>query len=116
FFAVQPQTSRNDAGRGLLLKGKGLGNFEEVPGSLCGIKIYGEQRGSAVADYDGDGRVDLAVTQNGAATRLYRNLTAKKGLRIRLSAGPANPRGIGAIVRLAFGEKWGPAREVHGGS
>jgi hypothetical protein len=116
FFAVQNQTSRNDAGRGLLLKGDGRGDFAEVPGSLCGIKVYGEQRGSAVADYDGDGRVDLAVTQNGAATKLFHNLAAKPGLRVRCNAGPANPQGIGVILRLGFGDKWGPAREIHGGS
>jgi hypothetical protein len=116
FFDVQPQTSRNDAGRGLLLKGNGQGSFAEVAGSVSGIKVYGEQRGSAVADYDGDGRVDLAVTQNGAATRLFHNVTAKLGLRVRLNAGPGNPQGIGAILRLGFGENWGPAREVHAGS
>jgi hypothetical protein len=116
FFAVQSQTSRNDAGRGLLLKGDGHGDFAAVPGSLCGIKVYGEQRGSAVADYDGDGRVDLAVTQNGAETKLFHNLTAKRGLRVRCNAGPANPQGIGAVLRLSFGEKWGPAREIHAGS
>ena len=33
--------------------------------------VYGEQRGAAAADYDRDARVDLVVTQNGAATRLY---------------------------------------------
>ena len=68
FFAVQPQASRHDAGRGLLLRGDGQGAFERIDGAQSGIKVYGEQRGSAAGDYDGDGRVDLAVTQNGAAT------------------------------------------------
>ena len=114
FFAVQPQTSRNDAGRGLLLKGKGDGTFTELVHS--GIKVYGEQRGSAVADYDSDGRPDLAVSQNAAATKLYRNLAAKPGLTVRLQGSKGNPHAVGAKLRLDYGQGWGPAREVHAGS
>jgi hypothetical protein len=69
-----------------------------------------------VADYDGDGRVDLVVAQNGAATRLYRNLSAQPGLRVRLAGPPGNPNGVGATLRLGSGEIWGPAREIHAGS
>ena len=116
FFDVQPQASRNDAGRGLLLRGEGNGAFERIDGSESGIKIYGEQRGSAAGDYDGDGRVDLAVTQNGAATMLFHNTRAKPGLRVRLKGAGENPQAIGAILRLGFKSGWGPAREIHGGS
>jgi hypothetical protein len=77
--------------------------------------VYGEQRGAAVADFDGDGRVDLAVTQNAAQTRLFRNVRAKPGLRVRLKGPPGNPSGIGAQLRLKRGEHYGPMREVHGG-
>jgi hypothetical protein len=35
---------------------------------------------------------------------------------VRLSGGEQNPAGIGAVVRLKFGERWGPAREIHAGS
>jgi hypothetical protein len=116
FFAVQPQTSRNDAGRGLLLKGNGRGAFATMDGAQSGIKIYGEQRGSAAADFDGDGRVDLVVSQNGGATTLLHNIGARPGLRVRL-AGPArNPHAIGAVMRLGFENKWGPSREVNCGS
>jgi len=62
-----------DAGRGLLLRGRGDGTLDAVPGQESGIAIYGEQRGCAAADFDGDGRPDLVVTQNGAETKLYRN-------------------------------------------
>jgi enediyne biosynthesis protein E4 len=117
FFATDSYTTRYDAGRGLLLAGDGRGNFRGVPGEESGIKVYGEQRGSAVCDYDADGRVDLVVSQNGAETKLYRNVTAKLGLRVRLEGPPANPQAIGATLRLLGPESTPlPAREVHGGS
>jgi hypothetical protein len=116
FFPVQPAASRLDAGRGLLLRGDGSGGFSSVPGQESGLMIYGEGRGSAVADYDGDGRVDLVVAQNGAATKLYHNLEARPGLRIRLKGPPANPSGVGAALRLLYGERSGPIREIHAGS
>ncbi|MBU6400018.1 MAG: VCBS repeat-containing protein [Verrucomicrobia bacterium] len=116
FFSTQPWTPRNDAGRGLWLRGDGHGGLQPVPGQASGIQVYGEQRGAALCDYDGDGRVDLVVTQNGAATRLYHNVGAKPGLRVRLKGPPGNPHGVGAVIRLRFGEATGPARELHAGS
>jgi hypothetical protein len=116
FFATQPWTGRNDAGRGLWLRGDGQGGLKAVPGQESGVMVYGEQRGAALCDYDGDGRVDLVVAQNSAATKLYHNVRAKPGLRVRLSGPPGNPHGIGAVIRLKFGETFGPAREVHAGS
>ena len=78
--------------------------------------IHGEQRGAAVADYDADGRPDLVVTQNGAATRLFRNRGGRPGLRVRLAGPAGNPEGIGAVVRVRSAQGLGPAREIHGGS
>jgi len=116
FFATAPGISRHDAGRGLLLLGDGRGGFAPVPGQRSGMAIYGEQRGAAVADFDQDGRVDLAVGQNGGETKLYRNVTAKPGLRVRLSGPPGNPDGIGATIRVGDGTRFGLAREIHAGS
>ena len=116
YFAVDGDTSRYDAGRGLWLAGDGKGGFRAVPGQKSGVKVYGEQRGSAVCDYDGDGRIDFVVSQNGAETKLYRNTAAKPGLRVRLAGPSGNPVGVGAVLRLVSGGKSGPAREVHAGS
>ena len=80
-----------------------------------GIAIAGDQRGAATSDYDGDGRPDLAVSQNGAATTLWHNKRAKPGIRVRLDGGPANPLGIGAQLRVLAGSARGPVREVHAG-
>ena len=116
YFAVRPEDGRSDAGRGLLLRGDGKGGFVAVPGPDSGIVVYGEQRGCALADYDGDGRVDLVVTQNNDETRLFHNVRAQVGLRVKLAGPPGNPDGIGAVVRLEFGGRSGPAREVQAGS
>ncbi|MBE7504112.1 MAG: VCBS repeat-containing protein [Verrucomicrobiales bacterium] len=116
FFGVDADTSRYDAGRGLWLQGDGHGGFRAVPGQESGVRVYGQQRGAAVADYDGDGRVDLVVAQHGAQTRLFRNTRGQPGLRVRLTGPAGNPWGIGAVVRLRFGERWGPAREVQAGA
>jgi hypothetical protein len=117
FFAVNPGGSRWDGGRGLWLKGDGNGGLRAVPGQESGIKVYGEQRGAALSDYDQDGRIDLVVSQNGAATKLYQNVRGQPGLRVRLRGPDGNPRGIGAVMRLVFGHgQYGPARETHAGS
>ena len=116
FFANQPEVPRFDAGRGLLLKGDGTGSFRAVPGQESGIFIYGEQRGAAIADFDGDGRIDLAVGQNSGPTKLFRNRGGRPGLRVHLRGPSGNPSGIGAQLRLHFGERLGAIREIHAGS
>jgi len=115
FFPTQPETSRCDAGRGLLLRGSGKGQFEAVPGQNSGILVYGDQRGCALADYDGDGRLDAAFGQNAGPTKLYRNKTGRPGLRVRLKGTPENPHAFGASLRLRFANGWGPLHELQCG-
>ena len=116
FYAVNPEEWRSDAGRGMWLKGDGKGGMEVVDGAESGVKVYGEQRGSALGDYDGDGRIDLVVSQNGAQTKLYRNVRGKPGLRVRLKGPAGNPKGVGAQIRIERGREKGPVREVKAGS
>ncbi|MDB6035170.1 MAG: ASPIC/UnbV domain protein [Verrucomicrobiales bacterium] len=116
FFASQPETPRYDAGLGLILKGDGKGNFAALSSKLSGIQIYGEQRGAALADFDRDGRLDLAVGQNGGETKLYHNLQAPPGLRVRLVGPSGNTGAVGSRLRLLSGGQPGPMHEIHAGS
>src|SRR5262249_20149517 len=48
--------------------------------------------------------------------KLYHNVGAAPGLRVKLKGVPGNPSAIGAVMRLQFKTHQGPAREIHAGS
>jgi hypothetical protein len=116
FFPTALGIPRYDNGRGLLLLGDGQGGLRPLPGQESGLLVYGDQRGAAYADFDGDGRLDLAVSQNAGATRLFHNHLAKPGLRVRLEGSASNPDGVGAQIRIVYADRMGPVREVQSGS
>ena len=116
FFPTARGSSRLDAGRSLWMRGDGLGGLVSVSGQRSGVQVWGDARGAGLADFNGDGRVDLAVAQNGAATRLFENVGGVPGLRVRLSGTGPNPVAIGAVMRLVYEDHRGPAREVRLGS
>lgn len=116
-FAVSEGMSRIDNGRGLVMFGDGNGKFTALSGDTSGIKIYGEQRGAALGDLNKDGKIDLAVSQNGAETKLFLNNTANQGYRVKLQGPESNRDGVGSALRLVYenGEK-GPLREIQSGN
>ena len=116
FFATAVGIPRYDAGRGLLLLGDGTGALVPQGAERSGIAVYGDQRGAAFSDIDGDGRLDVVISQNGAATRLFRNHGARPGLRVRLQGPSSNPDAVGAQIRLVFDGNMGPVREIQSGS
>jgi enediyne biosynthesis protein E4 len=63
-------------------------------------------RGAAVADFDGDGKLDIVVTVLGGRPELWRNVSpgANHWLDVRLIGSRSNRDGIGAIIRA--GNQW----------
>jgi len=117
YYDVRPGTPRYDAGRGLWLRGDGAGGFTAASAYESGIRVYGDGRAVALADFDLDGRVDVAMGVNGGETRLFRNVRARPGLRVRLHGSPGNPDGVGAVLRVEYADgTLGPARVVSAGS
>lgn len=117
FFGTASDLSRDDAGNGLCLLGTGQGRFVALSADRSGIRIPGEQRGAALADFNQDGRVDIAVSQNSSSTRLYQNLGAKPGIRVSLQGEAGNPDGVGSQMRLLYkNDRKGPCRSVQSGS
>jgi hypothetical protein len=55
----------------------GNGKFEAVDAGLA--KTRGAHRGAAVADFDGDGRLDVVVSRIGEEAELWRNVTPDAG-------------------------------------
>jgi hypothetical protein len=77
------------------------GKFEEVPAGLgSSVEV---SRGSATADYDNDGDLDLAIVNSAGRFQLLRNEVgaANRWVGFRVRGGPSIPREmIGAVVEL----------------
>jgi Na+-translocating ferredoxin:NAD+ oxidoreductase RnfD subunit len=98
-----------DAGPVQVLAQRDDGSFvgaDVVPG----LRLNG--RGLAAADYDNDGRVDLAVGSIGGRLALLRN-TAPRGHWVEVAVAPFSP---GAVVTATLADGRRMVREVQAGS
>ena len=110
---------RMDAGHGLLLLGDGEGSLNAIPSTASGIRLKNEQRGTATADFNQDGKMDLAVLERGKGAHLFVNQTEHTGVTVSLEGPSANPHCIGARlqkINLQTGNVYGPAKEIQSGS
>src|SRR5215510_3482114 len=92
-YAQRPQLFRN----------RGNGTFEELkPAPQSGLARPIVGRGTAYADYDNDGDLDLLLTTNQGAAYLLRNDTPRTGhfLRVVTQGTRSNRDGIGARLHL----------------
>ena len=117
FFAIASGYPRLDSGRGLLLLANKSYELIPQPAQYSGIQIYGSQRASVAADFNLDGRLDLAVTQNAGPVVHLENRSAPVGLRVVLRTDDANTFAIGANVRAQYRDgSFGPIFPVLAGS
>ena len=83
----------------------GAGFFEmarQACPDLCGPFVG---RGGAHADFDGDGRVDVAIVVHGGSPVLLRNVSPEPGhwIRVRLRQAGTNTRALGARIEVRAG-------------
>ena len=85
------------------------GGFRRVPPQKAGEDLYEPMagRGSAFADIDSDGDLDVLITQVGGPPRLLRNdqNTGANWVRVKLEGSRANRDAIGAWLWLKVGNR-----------
>ncbi|MGY9045746.1 hypothetical protein P775_04445 [Puniceibacterium antarcticum] len=84
-----------------LLMQQADGTFVEAAAE-AGVATTDRSRGAALADFDGDGRLDLLVSNRRAPLELYRNVTADTGhwLQVALTQPGGNRNAVGALVTV----------------
>ncbi len=88
-----------------LFRNLGRQQFEDVSAkSGPALQRTMVARGAAYGDYDGDGDLDILVSVNGGAARLFRNDGAARSnvLRVQTVGTTSNRDGIGAKIEIAL--------------
>jgi len=101
--------------RSFLFLNNGDGTFRDVTRE-AGIDNPFDARGATLADFDGDGFLDVFITNERGPLRVYRNQgNDNHWLKVKLVGSRSNRDAIGARVRVVVGGKE-QVREVNGGS
>ncbi|MEZ5911278.1 MAG: CRTAC1 family protein [Paracoccaceae bacterium] len=95
-----------------LLMQKPDGSFAEMA-DRAGVATMARSRGAALADLNGDGRLDIVVMNRRAPMEVWQNVTEGTGhwLAIEPRMPGANSRAVGAWVEMHAGD-WREAQEV----
>jgi hypothetical protein len=103
FYGVPPDRSRFDAGQGVILLGKGNGDFAPLEANESGMQLHGEMRSAVAADFDKDGRTDLFVGIRHERARYGGNVGGRVGPVVRWEGPAGNRQAIGAMLRVIDG-------------
>jgi len=100
------ENSWNGYERKCLFANAGNGEFVDVARPLGSDSIK-DGRGVAIADFNGDGKLDVVINNNNSTPTIYLNNLRKVGasIRIKLVGKRSNRDAIGALVRLTAGAK-----------
>ena len=92
----EPYTYRQ---QNALFRNQKDGTFAAVD---AGFHSKAAHRGSAFADFDGDGLMDIVVASLGEPAELWRNRSTPQGawLKVKLTGRKSNRDGIGATIRI----------------
>ena len=105
FPGSRPYVHEDAETRNLVLRNTGAGTFEDVsPHAGAGFQERALFHGAAFADFDNDGRVDVAVSAVNGRLRLYRNVSPDAGhwIAVRLEGTRSNRQGLGARIRVTL--------------
>jgi hypothetical protein len=121
---VYPQVDALNVGqrylqRRELYRNLGGGKFQEIAGEVSEDLLVGKSaRGSAVADYDNDGDLDILTVNLNDRPSFYRNEGGNRNhwISIKLEGTRSNRRAIGARVEIEAGGRKQISEVLSGGS
>ena len=87
----------------MFFRNNGDGTFTDI--SVAAGMIAGDSRGSAIADFDRDGKMDFAIVNLNGDLKLYHNVSTGGGnyLAVELDATVSNRAAIGTLVEVTAG-------------